>query len=923
MAQGILSIKIRADASPLERALKMAGRDMTAFSQKALAIGRGITLGFTAPVIGIGGAFLSAAASMDQLERGMTAIMGSSAEAGKELNKLKESAKLPGLAFEEAVRGSIRLQSVGLKADEARKVLETFGKALSTTGGGAVELEAVQYQLTQMISKNKILAEDFKPIQSAVPLIGKAMQQAFGTDNIEGVRSLGIGAKEFAMRLTESLRILPEVQNSTGGIRNSFDNLKDSIKFASAEMGKVILKNIDLDAIIANVVDSLKRLTEYFGGLSDSTQRTILNSIKNIAVLGALSWTVGQLASSVGHLTYMFGQAVGALIKYNKATNTLTLLTGGYIAIAALLVGSIYLVYSNFNEALKPIETFNNYLSIGAKNARTEASEFNSLMNILKDVNISTSTRLSVIDQLNTKYSDYLPKLLTEKTSLQEITTAQLQGNDALKAKFKLLAAEGVAEKQKNKLIDLETKLFELESKRSQGKVERTTGLTTGLNVSAGLITYDLTANAIKKVKEEISVLTTAYDNTNKSLVGLNIEQEKYNKIINDKKIIALRYEIEDLNLAIDVSTREYGKNNDNVKRLKGILSELQLQYNSLTNTVVDNGNGIVNNAGKTEKVLTAYELLKKKLSDTEDEYKNILLTQGANSASAETLREKYYQIANELQRINNEYDKLENRKIIVDELPAGNKQKVTFSFEDIVDKDTQAQLKTAIGIIDNTTKSTRLLGHEYQGVQGISYVRNTVFSRIARQSEEAQKKVSALKLILDDFKMSLGAVGDALNKDFGKALGEGFDALGTALANGENAIVSFGKAFLSTMLDVISMTLKALLAQITLKEAMKGGGLASVIGLGIGLATVSALKGLLAKTKLARGGLAFGPTMATVGDNPNASFDPEVIAPLSKLKSMLGDASGGMPYVLSTRVSGADLIFMMERANNVNQRIR
>ena len=118
---------------------------------------------------------------MDQLERGMAAVMGSTSEAGKELSKLKESAKLPGLGFEEAVRGSIRLQAVGLRAEQARKVLETFGKAISTTGGGAVELEAVQYQLTQMISKNRILAEDFKPIQSAVPLIGKALKLAFNT----------------------------------------------------------------------------------------------------------------------------------------------------------------------------------------------------------------------------------------------------------------------------------------------------------------------------------------------------------------------------------------------------------------------------------------------------------------------------------------------------------------------------------------------------------------------------------------------------------------------------------------------------------------------------------------------------------------------------------------------------------------------
>lgn len=40
---------------------------------------------------------------------------------------------------------------------------------------------------------------------------------------------------------------------------------------------------------------------------------------------------------------------------------------------------------------------------------------------------------------------------------------------------------------------------------------------------------------------------------------------------------------------------------------------------------------------------------------------------------------------------------------------------------------------------------------------------------------------------------------------------------------------------------------------------------------------------------KLATGGLATAPTLAMVGDNKNAGADPEVIAPLSKLKNYIG----------------------------------
>jgi tape measure domain-containing protein len=91
----------------------------------------------------------------------------------------------------------------------------------------------------------------------------------------------------------------------------------------------------------------------------------------------------------------------------------------------------------------------------------------------------------------------------------------------------------------------------------------------------------------------------------------------------------------------------------------------------------------------------------------------------------------------------------------------------------------------------------------------------------------------------------------------------------------------------------------------------------------------VAALAGSLGKNlimkigapKLAEGGLAYGPTMATVGDNRNARVDPEVIAPLSKLKSMMGDM--GIGGTLETRISGNDLIILLNRSQKGLNRVQ
>ena len=64
----------------------------------------------------------------------------------------------------------------------------------------------------------------------------------------------------------------------------------------------------------------------------------------------------------------------------------------------------------------------------------------------------------------------------------------------------------------------------------------------------------------------------------------------------------------------------------------------------------------------------------------------------------------------------------------------------------------------------------------------------------------------------------------------------------------------------------------------------------------------------------LAEGGLAYGPTMALVGDNRGAGSDPEVIAPLSKLRQY-GLGRQTIEFVGGTfRLSGSDLVLAISR---------
>tara|TARA_B100001093_G_C26828001_1_gene1014899 strand:- start:642 stop:2366 length:1725 start_codon:yes stop_codon:yes gene_type:complete len=92
----------------------------------------------------------------------------------------------------------------------------------------------------------------------------------------------------------------------------------------------------------------------------------------------------------------------------------------------------------------------------------------------------------------------------------------------------------------------------------------------------------------------------------------------------------------------------------------------------------------------------------------------------------------------------------------------------------------------------------------------------------------------------------------------------------------------------------------------------------------------IAGLAGGLAKTAFnslipafADGGMVTGATLAMVGEGPGTSMaNPEVIAPLDKLRSLIGVNGGGAVEVFGT-ISGADILLSSDRARNNRNRTR
>lgn len=324
-----LNIRIGADISQLQRNLKEAERTLQRSTKKLGELGNNLTRSLTLPIAGIGAAAVASFAKFEQLEKALIAVSGSAEEADKEFAKLRESARLPGLGFEEALRGSVRLQAVGLTADDARKSLETFGLAIAASGGGAENLERVVYQLTQMISKNRILQEDFGIIQENIPLIGGALEKAFGTTNIEAIRDAGVSAEEFNSRLVKALGTLPELQGDLGGLANSFENVRGATNQALIVLGEAIVKTFDLGNLTDKLEGFILNLTDRFDKLEPSVKKTVIQIAAVLAAIGPVlvavrgfSLALAAIANPIGIAIVVIGLLAAAFIKFYNTSET-------------------------------------------------------------------------------------------------------------------------------------------------------------------------------------------------------------------------------------------------------------------------------------------------------------------------------------------------------------------------------------------------------------------------------------------------------------------------------------------------------------------------------------------------------------------------------------------------------------------------
>lgn len=339
-----LMVMIGADASGLQKELERSARSARRMADEFASIGNTLSLSITAPVTLLAGAALKATADLDSLRRGMVAVMGSAEAAAKNIERLREVAKLPGLGFREAVQGSINLQAAGFSAEVAERALKAFGNALATVGKGKTELDGVIVALSQIASKGQVSAEEINQLAERLPQIRVAMKEAFGTADTKQLQEMGIGAQEFVEAIIAQFERLPK---ATGGLKTDFENLRDTIDQALDQIGAKMAPTATkvINDFLVPAANKTIELVDAFTRLPEPIQNATF-------ALGFLAIIVGPIAKLIEALLSLKGVAL-TIGKYAAPLLAFALRAIPFVAIAT----AAYFLYDALRKQKDMIES--------------------------------------------------------------------------------------------------------------------------------------------------------------------------------------------------------------------------------------------------------------------------------------------------------------------------------------------------------------------------------------------------------------------------------------------------------------------------------------------------------------------------------------------------------------------------------------
>lgn len=927
MSNSIASINVRIGArlDGLEKGLKSAERSLRSSGRRMAMLGDQLTQSISLPLIGIGIASVKTAGEMDAMKKALKQQLGSVTKATAEMNKLEEAARMPGLGFQQAIKGSVRLQAVQFSADEAREALSQFGNAIALAGGGAAQLDGVTLALTQIVSKGKVMAEEINQIAERVPQIRQIMLNAYGTADTEVLQKMKLDAKDFVNTIVDEMKRLPRVG---GNLKNTLENAGISIQKFFYKVGITIADTLNLDENIAAFSMGLESVADSFTAMDGSTQQAIVGlglflvSVGPvIKILGTFKLAAAAMITNFRSIVAGTRAAAASLYAFDMAAKR----TIGGLALTGIIVG-LTLAYNHLSAASTAAGKAQKIVAEAQKEvARETGAEIRALdenFEKLKNENVARRDKQKAIAALLTQYPKYFSGIDLEKASIQELTQLQKGLNDSI--------LKGVAARKKSEALD---------------------------DIYGQILEKQLRIQEIQNGGADALGFVESF---NTDLLGINrLAGETGEEFAIRSAIEGLQEEIKELDKLAGATSDSFDNLFNTQRTASGRGSTPNLGGNtSTTSTPIS--------ASTNEKELTILQKLEKKLSSINALaaiYKSpfsevqIQKAKAYNDALEKLLKQGFKPASKEITQVSNALADLMPRQKLVPFLKSASLVDTTLESiskkakkvgkVEIVNDSTISKMSNLNDALVKIDHQAAIFGGTFDATKAkISTITSEMTRLIQEGVHPTSEAITELSNELNDLKEqeAINSFTESLNAIIESGIENTLSGIGSELGNILLGVGDFGNVAGVAIMGIANIMEQfgklAISAGVTSEAIKKAFGLKGIGAIIAGVSLVALSKVVRAKAQslipeFADGGLVSGPTMAMVGEYGGAANNPEFIAPVDKAVDIFTTAlrktgygatsggSGGMNGRVEFEIRGDKLFGILENYQRDRTRTR
>lgn len=896
--------RVSLDTSQYNKELAEMQRKTRAAISKMKSIGSDLTQSFTLPTGFAAGASLNAYAEYESLTKALSTQEATVKSLNARLEELRQVAKAPGIGFQEAIQGDVRLRAVGIAAGQSAKILKEFANAIAQTGGGKAELNSVTVQLGQMAAKGKVFAQDLKPIIEAAPVVGKALSNMFGTVDSESIQATlskaGKNSKEFINDLLKELQKMPRV---SGGFKNALENMKDGLFQFGASIGQSIDKTFNLTDRLNAMSDKIIDVGRQFGNLPEPLQKFIVGTTSAAAATGPLLFGLGkvsELFTSGGSfskgvtLLRTFGKSIWQARK--AVASKLALLYVAYEVIKGLVNVSggwkkefeeLYKVSVPFRAVLDGVLVVANGIWQAFKLALGAITDLLGIAGGLL-VQVFRDLKNIVIDIFGGDVDYGKDRMKEMESSFISLKVRASDAWDAIRGKVTSGDIKEGTETLQKSIAGLNTALSE------NKKVSEALAPTKRAFIKAdgdGSKVVDKYKEIVTSLSRELATVALRQMTFGDAFDSTKFQINAVEKAINDlielgtKKALA---KIPELTEKLK-QLKEQGK----IEEITGIFKDLTTEMakiNTISFNIEEKLTGEIGALKKTFEGLYDVNALD---TDIADRIKS-QITEAQISLDRVELKIKGVTIPDTWKT----WDERAKKVLGVD-----------FAHHLNTARNNIEEFGTAV--VSKWDEIGKKIGETFEKISGIvtpifdgimTFIGQGIENRKANLDNyyDAEKqRIEQSQLTEEQKAAAITALEETVAKKKRK------------IARDE-AKAAKARAIFEATINAGAAIVKALTA-----GPIAGPILAAAIG-ALAAANIAAIASTPLQA-LAKGGLAYGPTTAIVGDNRNASSDPEVIAPLSKLESYMG----GSRYVPEVTIRNGDIKIVSDYNVQLDKRLR